>query len=85
MDSDDRKEFERILSEKLGEDAADLFTSLVTEDSDGAESLLSSAAQSCKSCIADLNATLATTELDRSMLEDILCRLQQLQIQFSHG
>jgi hypothetical protein len=77
-DSDDKKEFERIINDKLGRESADLFDMLVKEDEEKAEILINRFAYRYKECINDLDKALNDKEIDRVKLEEILSDLQKL-------
>ena len=76
--SDDRKEFEKIIEDKLGRDASELFDSLTTEDSDKAQDLINHFAHSYKECLERFDKALNKTPLDTLQLEEILSDLQML-------
>ena len=81
-DSDDRKEFDKIICDKLGRDASDLFDLLVREDEDKAEQLLNSFKHRFNDCIKDLDKTLNKKEVDRVKLEEILSDLQAIYLDY---
>ena len=77
-DSDDRREFSKILNEKLGRDASDLFENLISESEDNAEHILNSFRNRYKECINNLDKALNGEEVNRVKLEEILSDLQAL-------
>ena len=80
-DSDDKKEFEKIINDKLGREASDLFDVLVKEDSEKAELILNNFAYRYKECINRLDKALNANTLDRIQLEQILSDFQSLYTQ----
>ena len=76
--SDDRLEFEKILSAKLGEDAAMLFVSLMHAESVNADVYLSQFSQRFKDCISALDNALADQPIDIDKLEAVLSDFQHL-------
>lgn len=81
-DSDDRREFSKILNDKLGRDASDLFDSLISESEDNAEHFLNSFKNRYKECINNLDKALNGTDVDRIKLEEILSNLQALYMDY---
>ena len=77
-DSDDRREFEKIIENKLGKDAADMFELLVEDEKAEVEHIMESASERLHDCINDLDGALNSDTLDRVRLEDILSELQSL-------
>ena len=75
-DSDDRREFEKILNDKLGRDAAELFDSLVKEDESNAEHLLHTVANRYRDCVNALDKALNENPVNQAKLEEILADFQ---------
>jgi len=77
-DSDDRREFSKIIHEKLGRDASDLFDNLVSESEDNADHILNSFRNRYKECINNLDKALNDPELDKIKLEELLSDFQAI-------
>lgn len=84
-DSVDKVEFEKILEDKLGADAANMFNCLVEEDSDNAVELLNSFARRYHECIQEFDKVLNTQPVDTVKLEEVLCELQQIYLDYMRG
>lgn len=76
--SDDRKEFEKIIEDKLGRDASELFDNLTTEDSDKAQEMINHFVHSYKECLDAFDKVLNETPVNTVKLEEILSDLQML-------
>ena len=81
-DSDDRKEFEKILSDKLGRDAAELFDTLVKEDEANAEHLIHKVSGRYRDCVNALDKALNENPINRVKLEEILATFQALYLDY---
>lgn len=81
-DSDDHKEFEKIIDSKLGKDAAELFDNLIKESEDNAEAFVLRIKNRYKDCINRLDRTLNSKELDKVALEEILAELQAIYLDY---
>ena len=81
-DSDDRKEFEKIIQDKMGRDAADLFDNLVQESEENAEQLLNIFKHRFNDCIKDFDKTLNNKDVDKVKLEEILSELQAIYLDY---
>lgn len=77
-DSDDKQEFEKIIEDKLGKDAAELFDNLVTEDIENAGYYMSSIAYKFKEIINEFNNVLSKEPIDKLKLEQVLYDLENL-------
>ena len=76
--SSDIREFEKIIEDKLGRDAAELFGSLITEAKDDGNWELDSVASELYNISNDLSRALRRDELDREELDSILSDIQSL-------
>lgn len=81
-DSDDRREFEKIITDKMGRDAADLFDLLVKEGEENAEQMLLSFKHRFNDCLKDFDKTLNNKEVDKIKLEEILAELQAIYLDY---
>ena len=81
-DSDDKLEFEKIIEAKLGRDSANLFTNLIADSEENAQSYLNSFSHRFKECITKFDDTLNHTPVDTVALEEILSDLQQIYSEF---
>jgi len=76
--SEDVREFDKIIHEKLGRDASDLFELLVHDSEDKAAYVLHNVAVRYKDCVNRLDAALNDKEVDKVKLEEILSDLQAI-------
>ena len=81
-DSDDHKEFEKIITAKMGRDAADLFDNLIHESEENAEQLLNSFKHRFKDSLSELDKALNAKQVDTVKLEEILADLQALYLDY---
>jgi hypothetical protein len=81
-DSDDSKEFERIIEDKLGKEAAELYDSLITEHEDNAQELLNKFKNRYNECIKNFDALMNERPVNTVKLEEVLCELQGLYLDF---
>lgn len=81
-DTDDTKEFGRIIESKMGRDASELYDNLVTEHEDRAQELLNRFAYRYNECIQKFDTVLNTKPVDSLKLEEILCELQSIYLDY---
>ena len=81
-DSNDNLEFERILENKLGKSAAELFDTLICDARDESQELINAISHSYKDCINRLDAALNKQPVDLIELEEILSDLQTLYTEY---
>ena len=81
-DSDDCQEFDKIIFDKLGRDASELFENLIRESQDNTEQLLNSFKNRYNECIKRLDKTLNNKEIDKIKLEEILMDLQAIYLDY---
>jgi hypothetical protein len=81
-DSDDCKEFDKIINDKLGRDASELFESLIHESQDNVEQMLNSFKHRFNDCLKDFDKTLNNKEVDKAKLEEILAELQAIYLDY---
>lgn len=80
--SDDKKEFEKIINDKLGRDAADFFDVLVRESEENAENFLLGFSQRYKECVNKLDKTLNADKVDPVKLHEILSDFQSIYLDY---
>ena len=81
-DSDDSKEFQKIVEDKMGKDAAELYDSLVTEHEDNAQELLNRFSNRYNECIKAFDEIMNTTPVNTVKLEEVLCELQSIYLDY---
>lgn len=81
-DSDDVAEFKSILETKLGSDAADLFSEILSEREEDALHVLSEANHKLKAAIRELDKTLEESPDDKQKLVDVLSDLQAIYLEY---
>lgn len=81
-DSNDRKEFEKILEAKLGGDAASLFDSLVAESEENVEELLNSFKRRFNETITAFDQVLNEKPVDAVKLEEVLSEFQAIYMDY---
>lgn len=74
--SNDRKEFEKIVEDKMGPRASQLYNDIVDEAYNNCENLVSDFAQRLDFVADDLGSALSHDNLDMNELENILSDLQ---------
>ena len=79
-DSDDRKEFEKILEDKLGQQVGELFNELLNEATEDSQEVINSIRVAYKDCIDRLDEALMEQPADIGKLEEILSDLQALYV-----
>ena len=77
-DSDDKLEFEKIIDAKLGRDAANMFSTLISDAEDKNENTFTDFAYRYKEYVNALDRELAEKEINRDRLDLILSDLQSL-------
>jgi len=81
-DSDDRKEFEKIVEDKMGEGSVNLMNLLIDESADEVQGLFNGVKHKFNDAIQALDKEMNKPEIDRVKLEEILCDLQQLYLNY---
>lgn len=81
-DSDDRKEFEKIVEDKLGTEAADLMNGIIDEAAEDVVAVFNSIKQQFSNSIQALDKELSKPEVDKTKLEEILGDFQQLYLDY---
>lgn len=81
-DSDDKKEFEKILEAKLGGDAASLFDNIVAESEENVEELLNSFKRRFNETIAAFDQVLNEKPVDAVKLEEVLSEFQAIYMDY---
>ena len=80
--TDDTKEFGKIVEDKMGKDAAELYDTLITEHDDTAQEVLNSLRNRYNECIKRLDTIVDKKPVDTAKLEEVLCDLQQLYLDY---
>lgn len=76
--SDDKKEFDKVIYENLGREASELFLQLLQESEENIAHVLHNVAVRYKDCITRLDKLLDEKDLDRTKLEEVLSDLQKI-------
>ena len=80
--SDDRAEFGKILEDKLGRQAGEIFNDLINEASEDSQEVFNSARSQFKACIDRLDAALTKKPASQAELEEILSDFQGIYLDY---
>lgn len=81
VNSDDKSEFGKIIRDKLGRDAEDLYDTLIADESHKMDSCIKKYARRYKKCVDSLDETISAETIDTKKLQEILENLHKLYIE----
>jgi len=80
-DSDDKSEFGKIIREKLGRDAEDLYDNLIEAEAHKLDSYMKKYIRNYKKCIDSFDEAITTETIDKEKLQEILENLHKLYLE----